>query len=341
MKRVIITQPLEASIGETDDPRPGYGQVLVKTTVSGISAGTEMGLYKGTNKALVKRRWGEEWVYPMYPGYEAVGKVIECGPGTSQLKIGDRVICYGSHAEYNSVDEATAIKLPENVSDLQATLSVLGTTSLHGVRRGRIAYGDIVAVVGMGLMGQMAIQHAKLAGAARAIAVDVDPWRIELAKNLGAEYSIDPNDGNPVEAIARMSDGGAHVVLETAGEAPAVPLAMALARDGGRVVIVGWHLESVEFEPGEDFLYKELDLLASRQSGYLDTSETSSRRWTIFKNRSFVVDLISRGVINTRGLITHMMHYSEISRAYEIIRTKSEPSLQVVLMWDAIAENAL
>ncbi len=299
-----------------------------------------MGLYKGTNEALVKRRWGEDWVYPMYPGYEAVGRVVERGPGADRLKPGDRVICYGGHAEYCAVDEATTAKLPDNVSDRQATLSVLATTSLHGVRRGRIGYGDTVAVVGMGQMGQMAIQHARLVGAARAIAVDKDPWRLDVARRLGAEYCINPDDGDPVEAIARISDGGAHVVLETAGVAPAVPLALALARDEGRVVIIGWHLESVDFEPGEDFLYKELDLLASRGSGYPGAAEAGHRRWSTFKNRSLVLDLISRGLIRTDGLITHVLPYTEISRAYEIIRTKSEPSLQVALTWDEDGEDA-
>jgi 2-desacetyl-2-hydroxyethyl bacteriochlorophyllide A dehydrogenase len=308
--------------------------VLVKTSVTGISAGTEMGLYKGTNEALVKRRWGEIWVYPMYPGYESVGRVVECGPGADRLKPGDRIISYGGHAEYNVVDEAGAVKLPDNISDRQATLSILGTTSLHGLRRGRVEYGDTVAVVGMGQMGQMGIQHARLAGAARTIAVDKDPWRLDMARRLGTEYCINPDDGDPVEAIARISDGGAHVVLETAGVAPAIPLAMALARDEGRVVIVGWHLESIDFEPGEDFLYKELELLASRGSGYADVSETGPRRWTNPKNRVLVIDMISRGLLRTEGLVTHVLPYTEISRAYEIIRTKSEPSLQVVLTWD-------
>ena len=275
--------------------------MLVKTSVSGISAGTEMGLYKGTNEALVKRRWGETWVYPMYPGYEAVGRVVECGPDTTRLKVGDRVMSYGNHAEYCTVEEATSVKLPDNISDRQATLATLGTTSLHGLRRGRVEYGDTVAVVGMGQMGQMGIQHARLAGAARTIAVDKDPWRLDMARRLGTEYCINPDDGDPVEAIGRISDGGAHVVLETAGVAPAIPLAMALARDEGRVVIVGWHLESIDFEPGEDFLYKELELLASRGSGYMDVAETGPKRWTSFKNRSLVVDLISRGLHPHRG----------------------------------------
>ncbi len=313
--------------------------MLVKTSVTGISAGTEMGLYKGTNEALVKRRWGENWVYPMYPGYEAVGRVVECGPGADRLKPGDRIISYGGHTEYNVVDEAGAVKLPDNISDRQATLSILGTTSLHGLRRGRVEYGDTVAVVGMGQMGQMGIQHARLSGAARTIAVDKDPWRLDMARRLGTEHCINPDDGDPVEAIARISDGGAHVVLETAGVAPAIPLAMALARDEGRVVIVGWHLESIDFEPGEDFLYKELELLASRGSGYTDVSETGPRRWTNPKNRALVIDLISRGLIRTEGLVTHVLPYTEISRAYEIIRTKSEPSLQVVLTWDETSED--
>ena len=124
-----------------------------------------MALYRGTNHELVLRRWGPQWEYPMSTGYEAVGEVVERGPDVVAPEIGDRVLLYGGHAEYSVALASQVLTLPDMLADEDALLAVLGTTALRGVRRAGVEYGDSVAVVGMGVMGQMAIQHARLSGA--------------------------------------------------------------------------------------------------------------------------------------------------------------------------------
>ena len=335
----MIPEPFHVGIEDADKPVPGPSEVLVRSIATGISAGTEMGLYCGKNPDLVRRRWGEKWVYPMYPGYESVGIVSECGPGVSESLLGQRVVSHGGHAQFSAVSTSHMVKLPEQVADEAATLAVLATTALHGVRRATIEYGDTVAVVGMGLMGQFAIQHARLAGAIRTIAVDPDPWRLEVAARVGADHTIDPGAEDPQEAILGYTETGADAVIETAGVSSAVPLALRLARDRGRVSIVGWHLEPVELVLAEDFLYKELDIRASRGSGSPGVSTPEHMIWTAFRNRTLVVNLLAEGRLRTDGLITHVLPFEEISRAYEMIQTKSEPSLQVVLSWDGATRN--
>ncbi len=98
-----------------------------------------------------------------------------------------------------------------------ASLLSVARVAMPGVRRGRVEYGDRVAVVGMGLMGQLAIQHARLAGAAATIAVDPDRWRLDVAGQLGADHLIDPQSEDARERIEEYTEGGADVVLETAG----------------------------------------------------------------------------------------------------------------------------
>ena len=306
--------------------------------MSGISAGTEMGLYRGTNPDLVRRRWGADWVYPMYPGYEALGVVSECGPEVPESLLGQRVMHGGNHAEFATVLTKSLFEVPETITDEVATLAHLATTGLHGVRRATVEYGDAVAVVGMGTMGQFAIQHARLAGATNTIAVDTDAWRLEVAAGLGASHTINPAVEDPVEAINGYTDGGADAVVETAGVSPAIPLALSLARDRGRVSVVGWHLDPVELVLAEDFLYKELDIRASRNSGFPGESTPKNRIWSSRRNRALVLSLMAEGRLRTDGLVSHMIPFEEVSRAYELIRTKSEPSLQVVLRWDGVFE---
>ena len=333
MRTIVITEPYKIAIEQAETPEPEPGQILVRTTLSGISAGTEMNLYRGTNPDLVRRRWGERFVYPFVPGYQALGVVEHRSPDVTGFEVGDRVFTGGSHSEFTVADADECFKLPDGLSDEQASLLSVARVALHGVRRGRIEYGDSVAVVGMGLMGQLAIQHARLAGAAKTIAVDIDPWRLEIARELGADHVIDPTSGDPAERIGQYTEGGADVVLETAGVSSAVPVAFALGRYGARVVIVGWHLQPISIDLAEDLLYKELDLLPSRAGGLSDDAPPYILKWNTRRNTDLLIDLMLKGSLNVDRLITHVVPAEGIAAVYEMIHTRSEQSLHVALDW--------
>ncbi len=333
MKRIVLTKPFNIDIEDVETPLPDRGQVLVRTRATGIAAGTEMALYRGTNHDLVLRRWGPQWTYPMYLGYEAVGEIIELGDGVSEPNVGDRVLLYGHHAEYSVVAATQILKLPDTLADEDAILAVLGTTALHGVRRAGVEYGDSIAVVGMGVLGQMAIQHARLVGSRITIAVDPDPWRLEIAENLGATYTVNPDTEDSAAAVEDYTGIGADAVVEAAGTPSSVPLALSLARKRGRVSIVGWHTRPVELVLAEDFLCKELDVLACDSAGPSGKPPPDQLRWTGLRNKRLVIDYLAEGRLKTDGLVSHVMDFREAHRAYEMIDKKSEPSMQVVLHW--------
>jgi 2-desacetyl-2-hydroxyethyl bacteriochlorophyllide A dehydrogenase len=334
MKRIVLRKPFDIDIEDAETPVPDRGQVLVRTTATGIAAGTEMALYRGTNHDLVLRRWGPQWEYPMYTGYEAVGELVELGPDVSEPNVGDRVLLYGHHAEYSVSDANRVLRLPDTLADENALLAVLGTTALRGVRRAGVEYGDSVAVVGMGVLGQLAIQHAMLAGASMTIAVDTDPWRLKIAEGLGATHTVNPDTEDAAKVVEAYTGIGADAVIEAAGAPPAVPLSLSLARKRGRVSIVGWHTRPVELVLAEDFLYKELDVLASSQAGPAGEPPPDQLRWTGIRNKQLVIDYLAEGRLRTDGLVSHVLDYTEARRAYEMIDKKSEPSMQVVLRWD-------
>ena len=333
MRTIVITEPYKIAIEQAETPEPEPGQILVRTTLSGISAGTEMNLYRGTNPDLVRRRWGERFVYPFVPGYQALGVVEHRSPDVTGFEVGDRVFTGGSHSEFTVADADECFKLPDDISDEQASLLSVARVALHGARRGRIEYGDSVAVVGMGLMGQLAIQHARLAGAAKTIAVDIDPWRLDIARELGADHVIDPTSGDPADQIGQYTEGGADVVLETAGVSSAVPVAFALGRYGARVVIVGWHLQPISIDLAEDLLYKELDLLPSRAGGLSDDAPPYILKWNTRRNTDLLIDLMLKGSLDVDRLITHVAPAGDIAAVYEMIHTRSEQSLHVALDW--------
>lgn len=333
MKRVVIISPYHVEIEDAKMPSPTAGELLVRTLVTGIAAGTEINLYRGTNPDLVLRRWGPQWKYPMYPGLESVGIVIEHGEGITEPELGTRILSYGSHAEYVTIQPDRAVALPDNLDDETATLGVFGATSLHGVRRAGVEFGDAVAVVGMGLIGQFAVQHARANGADMTFAVDPDPWRLELARSLGDTITINPDKEDVEKVILERTGVGADAVIETAGVPSAIPLSLKLARSGGHVSIVGWHLKPVELVLAEDFLYKELNVYASRGSGLPGEPAKEMTRWTAIRNRRMVIQHIADGRLQTHGLVTHVMPYADAADAYHLVDKKTEPSMQVILRW--------
>ncbi len=282
MKRIAIVGPYDVQIEDIPIPEPGPQMLLIKTEISGISAGTEMMLYRGSFPNFQLKKWAQWQDYPVMPGYELAGTVVAIGKeeakpndnslrldsisqasaalktDAAEFKIGDRVICLGEHAEYVCVPAVFAAKIPDHVSSEKATLAVLATTSMHAIRRADIKYGDTVAVIGMGILGFLTMQHAKNAGTRKVIALDLDASRLEIAKNAGADVCINPGADNAIEAIKRANDGIlADVVIEASGFKGTEQLACDLVRDRGRVVFLGWHTDNLDLMFG-DVIFKEL-----------------------------------------------------------------------------------
>jgi len=359
MKKIVITGPRKVEIQDVPIPQPGEQELLIKTEISGISAGTEMMLYRGTYPNFKLKKWPQWRDYPVNPGYELVGTVVAIGQSNknkdngvasqidslgpastviktdaSEFKVGDRVICLGEHGEYAIVPAVLAAKIPDNVSSQEATLAVLATTAMHAVRRADIKYGDTVAVIGCGVLGYLAMQHAKNNGARRVISLDINDDRLKITKETGADICINPAKSDAVEEIRRLNGGMlADVVIEASGFKGTVQQAIEYVRERGRVVILGWHTEDVEFTFG-DLYFKEAKIIASQAIGPEAGLPYSYVRWTSDQSLKWAIELISQGKITGKQFTPTVFNYSEIEKVYEMI-DKRDPSvgLQTILKW--------
>ena len=332
MKRIVFTAPHSVDLEEVPIPEPGNGNLLVRVSVSGISAGTEMTYYHGAPELRLAK---EEYTYPIRPGYEAVGFVEKCGAQVDGFRPGDRVICPGYHAQYVEVEASLSARLPAEVSNEQATLAMLAVTSMHAVRRAALQYGDRVVVIGLGVVGILAAQQARLAGASQVIGLDVDPWRLKVAKELDIDLVVDARSQTAHQEILSATDGiGADVVIEAAGVGSAITDALLYVRDRGRIVILGYHTGSVEINPGDEFWYKEVDILATRAMGPTPGLPISYVRWTTDRSLKLAIELLARGAIKTNGMLTHRYPYTMADQAYQMIDQRRENFLQVVFLWD-------
>ena len=321
-------------------PSPKPGMVLVRTAASLVSAGTERMLVEFAEKSLLgKARSRPDLVrqvvdkarreglvttieaafnrldQPMPLGYSSAGTIIELGEGVKDYQVGQRVACagggYANHAEYAVVPQNLIAPLPDDVDFESGAFGTLGSIAMHGFRLGQPQVGETVAVIGLGLLGLLTVGIAKAAGC-KVFGVDLDPWRVELAQQMGAEAV--GRDTAEDAAMAFTKNKGADVVLicaDTESNDP-VELAGMIARDRGRVVAVGAVGMNL---PRRVYFYKELDLIVSRSYGpgrYDPNYEEGGQdypigfvRWTAGRNLASFTALLGKGGFDLSPLITH------------------------------------
>jgi polar amino acid transport system substrate-binding protein len=281
------------------------------------------------------------------PGYSAAGIVVEAGEGVSEFQVGDRVACAGvgfaSHAEVLSVPKNLCVHLPENVSFDCGAFGTLGAIALQGVRLAEPTLGESIVVIGLGLVGQLTVQLLKANGC-RVFGLDLDPERVKLALELGADEAAISHDES-ANTIEKWTHGrGADAVLITAATESHQPVEFAakISRLKGRVVIVGMTGLNI---PRQPFFSRELKLTISMSYGpgrYDPEYEERGHdyplayvRWTEKRNIETFVELIGSGKVNVERLITHRFPIDDAERAYQLISGEvSEPYLGVILEYD-------
>jgi threonine dehydrogenase-like Zn-dependent dehydrogenase len=231
MRQAVLTAK-GFDLRDVEVPSPGPGQVLVRSKGLGICEGDVF-----RYRQFMDSRPGpkdEAWM-----GHEGSGVVVKVGKGMKSVAKGDVVTALGGpYAEQFVIAEDNLVKVPEGL-DVRLSLGEPVACCVHAAGRFGIRLGDRVALVGAGFMGQMCLQLARLEGAAQLCSFDLMPWRLPVARELGADVVVDPSGKEPKEVLAEV--GEFDVVIEAAGTQSSVDLATALVRQHGRIVLVGYH----------------------------------------------------------------------------------------------------
>ena len=342
-KGVVFTKPRTVGFESYDDLPLGPRELRVRTLYSGISAGTEMTAYRGSNPYLSKQ-WdvknrlflASEAPSQPYPlsgwGYEEVGEVIEVGAEVTSLKVGDIVYGTWGHRTKHILQEEYANKRikPDGLDPILAIYSHLGPIALNGILDANIHVGETVAVFGLGVLGQLIAQLAKLSGA-RVCGVDMIEKRLELAKELGAiEEGFNPQDISPAEKIKARTDGrGADVTIEVTGNARALNEAVRATAYSARVVALGFFQgEAQGLLLGEEFHHNRISLVCSQIS---NVDPALSYRWDRLRLIHTIMDLQAKGLLNLRPVITHVIPFKDAAQGFQILDETPDQALQVVL----------
>lgn len=378
MKQVI--QNFRSGVLKIDDVPPPMlrdGGLLVMNHVSLISPGTEKSTVQVAQKSLLGKamerpemvkkvltaiqkdglkdtlqRVFERLDTPAALGYSCAGTVAAVGADASQFSVGDRVACagqnYASHAEVVYVPKNLCVKLPTTVDFEDAACVTLGAIALQGVRQAEPRLGDRIAVIGLGLLGQLTVQMLKAAGC-RVLGSDLDGTKLDLARQLGADLTVRPS--GLMDAATGFSEGhGVDAVIITAStkDNSPVEIAGAIARKKGRVVVVGAVGMNL---PREPYYKKELDFKLSMSYGpgrYDSAYEEKGQdypysyvRWTENRNMAAFLDLVGDGKVQLKPLITHRFEISKADDAYRMMTEGQTPYMGMLITYPLDQQQAL
>ncbi|HAS8565193.1 TPA: dehydrogenase [Vibrio vulnificus] len=357
-----------SNLVEAPAPSASTGNLLIDTSISLISAGTERMLVDfGKASLLDKARQQPDKVkmvlekvqtdglmttleavqsklaQPLPLGYCNVGVVNAVGKGVQGFKEGDRVVSNGPHADVVRVPKNLCALIPDNVSDEEASFTVVASIGLQGIRLAEPTLGEAFVVTGVGLIGLLTVQLLRAQGC-RVLAIDYDDAKLELAKQFGAQVCNPGKGEDPVAAGMAFSRGnGVDGVIITASTKSNDPVTQAarMSRKRGRIILVG--VTGLELNRA-DFYEKELTFQVSCSYGpgrydadYEDNGNDypyAFVRWTEQRNFEAILDMMSSGQVDVKPLITHRFKFEDAAQAYELL-TSDKSALGILLQYQS------
>lgn len=239
MKRIVFTKVNTAELLDFEITEPQAGEVQVELVMSSISSGTERAGITGSKTVAWNRPEATEAKFPRYYGYSSAGVITGVGPGVEGLSVGDPVaLSWSTHSQLQNIGSKRVHKL-EDVTFSDGALMHIATFPLAAIRKCKLEIGEPAIVMGMGILGTIAVQLLKLGGAAPVIAVDPDATKREKALQIGADYALDPYDPNFAQTAKALTGGGAKVGIEVTGIGAGLDGILDCMARFGRVALLG------------------------------------------------------------------------------------------------------
>lgn len=341
-KRIVFPASNQVELEEFDfDATPGENDVVIKGVVSVISAGTELSCLAGSAK------WAR---FPFYPGYGMIGQVIGIGKNVTGLKEGDLILTHSNHASHGRA-QVIAIKVPENLDPLKAVFARMADVSITALRVSDVELGDRVAVVGLGLVGNLCAQLFAVAGC-DVIGIDRVEKRLEIAKACGLQKLVNANEVDPAEAVRELTDGeGCEVVVDATGSAQVSATAWQYSAPYGEVILLGSYfqrpyemnvtelLEKIHLSEYGCITYKgahewRYPVRDERKDFFtLGWPKYERPKHSVERNARINLSLIAEGKLIVEPLLTQLLKPEQCKEAYFGLRDKPEEYLGVVFDW--------
>lgn len=343
-KRIVFPAPGRAELEDFEVGEPGPGQVLLECEYSALSPGTERMFMLEDSM----------FPHPVRIGYSFCGRIAGVGPGVTRFKVGDPIVATAMHASRIVVDERIVSPAPEGIDMEAGSFFNLAHTSLYGLRRARIAFGDGVVVLGQGPVGLLAAKFAQLAGAAPVVAVDLADDRLEVARRMGLPFAVNANDTEQLKTLfSQMPGGGPAAVIEATGVNQVLETALDMVRERGRVVLLSTYKPKDTFEFQMKLFMKGAEMIGAYvNSKPFSLAQTDvempswpptlapgtrpfagSELWSSDDDVRLYLRLLKLGLIDVSPLISHRFKPEQAAEAYGMVFDQDRSLLGGVIRW--------
>jgi 2-desacetyl-2-hydroxyethyl bacteriochlorophyllide A dehydrogenase len=337
---LYFTGPRSVEVRDEQLAAPKAGEVLLDLVVSGISAGTELNVFRGLapqwrqsmdpRTRLFSDANGSDWSWPARYGYAAVGHVSVLGEGVSRLKQGELVFAYVPHGRHAVVSAEAVVPLGEIADPEVGVFFANLNTAYNGVLDANIPLGADVVVSGLGVIGQMVTRLLKRNGARRIICVDGIEGRRNAAIAGGADVALDPAEGMIAERVRDLTDGrGADTVIEVSGAAPALNEAIRTAGFNGTVIAMSWYGGSFESLSLSGEFHHNRPRIISSQVG--SVNPYLGPLWSVGRRGRIARDYLATLAPDLKGFVTHRVPLAEAGRGYGLLDQGSPEVMQVLI----------
>ncbi len=330
-RRIVFPSAGVCALEESEIPVPGPNQALISTELSLISTGTELTLLNAS--AASDSSWQDILTYPQYPGYSNVGTVTAVGPGVAPSLVGARVLSLGPHARYVCRSVYEMIVIPPTVASEEAVFGIIAQIAMGGVRFASLRFGDVVVVFGAGLIGQFAARFARMAGASLVFVSDRSDFRLSL---LPADSSFYPSNATRENVrdlvLAKNRSTLAAVAIDTTGNPDRMESELRVLADMGRLIV----LSSPHGKSTIDLDYVNihaLSIVGAHNFTVHTPSAVPGNPYTLRHDSQEFIDMLSRGQISVKGLITHRDSYQNAPALYEMLTKDRQNALGVIMNW--------
>jgi 2-desacetyl-2-hydroxyethyl bacteriochlorophyllide A dehydrogenase len=336
---LYFTGPRDVAIREETLRAPGPGEILIEAIVSGISAGTELNVFRGlapqwrqrmdTTTRLFMSDGGSDWSWPARYGYTLVGRVAEKGPDT-KLETGALVFAYAPHGRHAVLPERAVVPLG-SLSDPELGVFFANlNTAYNGVLDACPALGSDVVVSGLGVIGQIVVRLLSRAGMRTIVAVDRLSLRRDMAMAGGATHVLDPGSDRVAETVRQLTAGrGADVVIEVSGAAPALNEAIRTAGYNGTVVAMSWYGGTFESLSLSGEFHHNRTRIVSSQVGA--TNPFLGPLWSVGRRAGIAREYIDTFAGDLAGFITHRIPLADAAQGYRLLDQGSPDVVQVLI----------
>lgn len=323
MKGYIVVSPEKGKVcvREYEVGEPGPKEIQIRIHTSLISPGTE--------RAWILNMECTPGQFPFEPGYCTAGIVEKTGCEVTRFSVGDRVACLLSHRSIGNIHEDNAVRIPPGVSYEHAVFLPLGQIALQGVRRARIELGEKVLVIGLGVVGQLALQLARINGALPAVGADLVKSRIETAKKCGAEETVDCSVQDWMSSMRHKYQ----VVIESTGVPEVASTALKNVGPGGRVILLGSTRGLCTVDFYKDVHVKGVTIIGAHAVHSVAGFESRPGNWTWKDDSKCFMSLLEKGIMHIDPLITDVIYREDIENAYMDLIKGNKEMIGTIIQW--------